>query len=188
MKKKIFITVAFVAAIVFTGKLYAQEAKVKATYDLKSSSVCRVISTKTGCNIIFNTQEAESKKTTSTKSSFAFAVSSTDGGITAMDDWDEQSKKSNSGMGSGKVSLQDFHFTMQKNKGGEIIDCPVVNGVCTLPEVEDGDYTCNIVCALDSSTASDSSKAKPIKTSLTITILEGQLHSISEKGTGTNHK
>ena len=178
MKKKIFIAVAFVAAIVTTGKLYAQEAKTKEVMEKKEIK-CSFFNTENGCVIVFDKQENASEKGVSKKPSFVFEVNSKDGGIEGLDDWevptiDRQSKGINP-----NVVCSTTHLRQENKPAVEIIDCPVVNGVCSLPVVEDGDYICDFVFLVNSG------KEKSINVSFDIKILQGQLH-IHQKDEASN--
>jgi hypothetical protein len=85
-----------------------------------------------------------------------------------------------SGQGSGKVSVQDIHFTIKSN--GKVRNLSVVDGECDLPtDCPNGECT---LTASWSWGMSQSGKTKRCSVDFLLEIEDGVCHAINTKGTG----
>ncbi len=183
MKKKIFITLAFIAATCITGKLIAQEVVTAKTagYDLKSSIKCRVSSTANGCDIVFNHEITSPRDAASGMATgkrmhkpFIYKVSSTDNSVTEI----ASPRDLASGQASGKVSYSDLSvmISLEKNKTQKIT---VEDGEFTLPaDLSNGDHD----VVLSWSWGATNTHTSRCKTTFTVTMQGGVCMAINEKG------
>jgi len=184
MKKKIFITLVFIASTAITGKLIAQEAVASktASYDLKKAVKCRVSSTAAGCAITFDHEivsprDASSGMATGKRQHkpYVYIVSADDNSVSEV----TSPRDVATGQASGKVSYSDLSvmISLEKGKAKKIA---AEDGEFSLPsDLADGDYT---VVLSWSWGASNPGASKRCQTTFTVTIQDGVCMAINEKG------
>lgn len=201
MKRQIFIVAFFIAATSISGNLYAQETAAKtAGYDLKKNVKCRVSSTATGCDIIFDNQLTSSREAGSGMATgkrqhkpFTFSVSETDNTVTEITSprdvasGQASGKKSSVGMGMGKGFYQWLKPSWDKKipvkkisfEDGDEITLPV--------ETTDGEY--ELVLSWSWGTSNQGSTRRTYTGGRFILEIQGgELHAINTKGTGGTNK
>ena len=197
MKRQIFIGAIFIAAISISGNLYAQETAAKTSgYDLKKNVKCRVSSTATGCDIIFDNQLTSSREAGSGMATgkrqhkpFIFYVSATDNTVTEitsprdMASGQASGKKSTVGMGMGKGFYQWIKPSWDKKipvkkisfEDGDEITLPV--------DGTDGEY--ELVLSWSWGASNQGSTRRTYTGGRFILEIQGEeLHAINTKGAG----
>lgn len=119
MKKSIFVAFALIAVTTITSPLFAQVSAAKnAGYDLKKNVKCRVISTETGCTIVFENAEAPEntlltkKGYNAYKSKSEFSVSSLDNSVSEV----VSPRDAASGLPTGKRQHKPMTITKELDK------------------------------------------------------------------------
>lgn len=119
MKKSIFVAIALIAVTSITSPLFAQASTAKnAGYDLKKNVKCRVITTETGCTVVFENAEApenawlSKKGYDSYKAKSEFSVSSSDNSISEV----VSPRDAASGLPTGKRQHKPMTITKELDK------------------------------------------------------------------------
>lgn len=198
MKKQIFIAAAFIAATGITG-LHAQQAAGKtAGYDLKKAVKCRISSTSTGCNIVFENEiktprDAASGLPTGKRQHkpFVFIVSASDNVATEI----TSPRDIASGQASGKRTAggmgKGFYQWIQPSwdKKMAVKKIPFEDGDEFILPVDSPDGEYELVLSW-SWGKSNQGGAKRSYTGgrFILEIQGGELHAINTKGTGGTNK
>ncbi|MEO6232644.1 MAG: hypothetical protein ABJB11_21600 [Ferruginibacter sp.] len=198
MKKQIFLAAAFIAAMGITG-LHAQQAAGKtAGYDLKKGVKCRISSTPTGCDIIFENEiksprDAASGQATGKRQHkpFMFTVSASDNVATEI----TSPRDIASGQASGKRTAggmsKGFYQWIQPSwdKKMAVKKIPFEEGDEIILPVDSPDGEYELVLSW-SWGASNSATEKRTYTGgrFILEIQGGELHAINSKGTGASNK
>lgn len=116
MKNSIFATIAFIAVASITSPLFAQTAVAKTTgYDLKKSVKCRIVTTESGCTVLFDNEDAAilSKKGYDYyKASSGFSVSASDNSVSEV----VSPRDAASGLPTGKRQHKPMTITKELDK------------------------------------------------------------------------
>lgn len=167
MKRQIIFTLSFIALCFTTNQMYAQEIAAvakSAGYDVKKNVKCRVAATSEGSSVVFENSDATGMLAGKRQHSpiriiKEYRVSATDNSVyevrsprdlasgqatgrtpQKIEEIAEVNAVASTGMGVGKVSMQDFHFVVS-NKDTKR-ELPATNGECDLPnDLPDGSYT-----------------------------------------------
>lgn len=167
MKRKIIFTLSFIAFWFTTNHIYAQEiAAVAKTagYDVKKNIKCRVAATADGSTVVFENSDATGmlagkRQHAPIRIIKEYRVSAADNSVyevrsprdlatgqatgrmqQKVEEIAEVNAVASTGMGVGKVSMQDFHFVVS-NKDTKR-ELAATNGECDLPtDLPDGTYT-----------------------------------------------
>jgi hypothetical protein len=202
MKNQIFILMACILLLSFTGQSFAQDAseailktKTKSNQSNdrtsiqdKESRAVKIRSTSTGCEIVFNQaivspRDAASGLPTGKRMHKPFVITK---------EYDKSSpllaKKTatggSGGMSAGKVSVQDISVTFTSK--GRTQKLAVVNGEFSLPaDTQDDD--CDLVVSW-SWGASNSGSSQRCEVPVKITMDDGACVAIKEKATGASNK
>ncbi len=132
MKNIKFIAIAFIVVASYTNQLFAQVAAAKtAGYDLKKNVKCRVISTETGCTIVFDGiggiaggVVAGKKGYDYYKSMSSFSVSSSDNSVAQI----TSPRDAASGLPTGKRMHKPFVITKELDKSSPKLAEAVAKG------------------------------------------------------------
>lgn len=199
MKKQIFIGAIFIAVISISGNLYAQETAAKTSgYDLKKNVKCRISSTSTGCDIVFeheikSPRDAASGQATGKRQHkpFMFTVSASDNMVTEITSprdlasGQASGKKSAGGMGKG------FYQWIQPSwdKKMAVKKIPFEDGDEFILPVDspDGEYELVLSWSWGASNQG-SGKRSYTGGRFILEIQGGELHAINTKGTGGSNK
>ncbi len=198
MKKQIFIAAAFIAAMGISG-LHAQPVAGKtAGYDLKKGVKCRISSTSTGCDIVFENEiksprDAASGLPTGKRmhKPFMFTVSASDNVATEI----TSPRDIASGQASGKRSAggmgKGFYQWIQPSLDKQMVfkKIPFEDGDEIILPVDSPDGEYELVLSW-SWGASNQAGAKRSYTGgrFILEIQGGELHAINTKGTGATNK
>ncbi|MES2574774.1 MAG: type VI secretion system tube protein Hcp [Bacteroidota bacterium] len=129
MKKSIFVTIAFIAFTSMTNQLFAQDAAAKTSgYDLKKNVKCRVITTDTGCSIVFENEDASSRDVATGQSSGRrqhgtvkivkeFSVSAADNAVEEV----KSPRDAASGLATGKRQHKPITITKEIDKSSPVM-------------------------------------------------------------------
>jgi hypothetical protein len=115
MKNSIFATIAFIAVASITSPVFAQVAAKTAGYDLKKNVKCRIVTTESGCSVIFDNQDAAilSKKGYDYyKAQSSFSVSSSDNSVSEV----VSPRDAASGLPTGKRQHKPMTITKELDK------------------------------------------------------------------------
>ncbi|MEY2917610.1 MAG: hypothetical protein RIS73_1324 [Bacteroidota bacterium] len=197
MKKQIFIAAAFVAATCITGQLYAQagEASKTAGYDLKKAVKCRVSSTETGCDIVFESDVKSPRDVATGQASgkrqhkpYSFAVSSSDNSVSEI----KSPRDLATGQSSGKRTAGNpiGGLSVKGGKGNNACmsfqKIIIENNEFTIPGgCPDGSYEMTVSWSWG---ASNSGSSKRCSVDFLLEIEDGVCHAINTKGTGATNK
>jgi hypothetical protein len=186
MRTRNFLTIAIIVAAGLLGQVVAQETSARSvSYDLAKNVKLRLVATSTGCDVVCESIGDNGKNVVASQTQSVVytqeEATSTEKIVQGKHFSNTTVLMKNSGSGTGKVNLQDFHFAVQSK--GRVIPVTVDNDTCTFPnDLADGDYTA--VCSWSwGASQSGASSQKSIDCHIKLVNGVCENMAINEKGT-----